>query len=81
MKIILIEYRDRLVRVGFDHFENICKRFGVKLIVSDQTEDQSKDKQKEIINDLVSIMHHFSAKIYSLRKNKKQIEKLINANA
>lgn len=81
VKIILIEYRDRLVRVGFDHFENICKRFGVKLIVSDQTEDQSKDKQKEIINDLVSIMHHFSAKIYSLRKNKKQIEKLINANA
>lgn len=81
VKIILIEYRDRMVRVGFDHFEKICKRFGVKLIVADQTEDSSKDKQKEIINDLVSIMHHFSAKIYSLRKNKKQISKLIHADA
>jgi predicted site-specific integrase-resolvase len=80
VKIILIEYKDRLVRVGFDHFENICKRFGVKIIVADQTEDTSKDKQKEIINDLVSIMHHFSAKIYSLRKNKKKIETLLNAN-
>lgn len=81
IKIILIEYKDRLVRVGFEHFENICKRFGVKIIVADQTEDTSRDKQKEIINDLVSIMHHFSAKIYSLRKNKKQIESLINANS
>ncbi len=57
VKIIIIEYKDRLVRVGFDHFENICKKFGVKLIVADETEDSSKDKQKEIINDLVSIMH------------------------
>lgn len=81
IETILIEYKDRLVRVGFDHFENICKRFGVKLIVVDKTEDLSKDKHKEIINDLVSIMHHFSAKIYSLRKNKKKIELLLNANS
>jgi len=77
---LIIEYKDRLVRVGFEHLESICKKFNVNLIIIDKTEDESKDKQKEIINDLVSIMHHFSAKIYSLRKNKNKITAILNAN-
>lgn len=77
IKCVLMEYKDRLLRIGFVQFEEICKRFDVQIIVVDNSADDGKDKHKEIINDLVSIMHHFSAKIYSLRKNKKKIEQLI----
>ena len=35
------------------------------------------NKHKEITDDLISIIHHFSSKIYSLRKNKNSIKSLI----
>ena len=77
VKNIIIEYRDRVLRIGFEGFENLCKKFDVNLIVIDATENTDKNIRNEITGDLISIMHHFSAKIYSLRKNKKELEKLI----
>lgn len=76
--IVFAEYKDRILRIGFEDFESLCREYGVKLIISDLSEDKADtDKNKEIINDLISIIHHFSSKIYSLRRNKKQIESLI----
>lgn len=77
IKNIIIEYKDRLLRIGYEQFENLCKQFDINLIVIDTTDDKSKNIHQEITNDLISIIHHFSSKIYSLRKNKKTIEKLI----
>ena len=42
-------------------------------------ESNDKDKQQEITEDLISIIHHYSMKIYSNRKRKK-IEQLIKDN-
>ena len=77
IKNVIIEYKDRLLRIGFEEFENICKKFGVNLIVIDQTEQKETNIHKEITDDLISIIHHFSSKIYSLRRNKKKINQLI----
>ena len=71
---IVIEYKDRLLRIGFDDFAELCKIKGTELIVIDESTDQNK--QSEIVNDLVSIIHHFSSKIYSSRR-KKNLENLI----
>ena len=70
---IFIEYKDRLLRIGFDDFERICKRFGTKIVILDNT-DGDKNKQQEITEDLISIIHHFSMRIYSNRKRKKLID-------
>jgi predicted site-specific integrase-resolvase len=75
IKTVIIEYKDRILRIGFEDFEELCKLFNVELIVVDNSED--KTKNKEIVEDLVSIIHHFSSKIYSLRKNKKLIEDIV----
>jgi predicted site-specific integrase-resolvase len=80
IKNVIIEYKDRLVRIGFDQFENICKKFDVNLIVVDNTENTEKNVNKELTEDLISIIHHFSSKMYSLRRNKKKIEELILEN-
>ena len=66
---IIIEYKDRLLRIGFDDFKELCNLFNVELIIVDNSIDKSK--QQEITEDLISIIHHFSSKIYSNRKRKK----------
>ena len=66
---VIIEYKDRLLRIGFDDFKALCDNFNVQLIVIDNSED--KTKHQEITEDLISIIHHFSSKMYSTRKRKK----------
>ena len=73
---IFAEYKDRILRIGFEDFEFLCKEYNVNLIIADLSDDNT-NKNKEITDDLISIIHHFSSKIYSLRRNKKQIEKII----
>jgi len=75
---IFIEYEDRLLRFGFDNFVKICEKFNTNVIVINKSEN--KDTIKEITDDLVNIIHHFSSKIYSLRKNKNKIINILNDN-
>lgn len=75
---LFISYKDRLTRFGFDYFKNIFSEFGVEIVVLDELEETNSDFQKELANDLISIIHHFSIKLYSNRRKKlKEIEKLI----
>ena len=75
---VVISYKDRLTRFGFDYFKNIFSEFGVEIVVLDEIEETNSDFQKELANDLISIIHHFSMKLYSNRRKKlKEIERLI----
>lgn len=67
---IFIEYKDRLLRIGFEEFEYICSLFGTKIVIIDET-NNDKNIQQEITEDLISIIHHYSMRIYSNRKRKK----------
>ena len=75
---IYITYKDRLSRFGFEYFVNMFREFGTEIIVINAPEDNSvKD---EMVNDLISIIHHFSMKIYSNRRKTLQecVKKLRN---
>ena len=77
---VFISYKDRLTRFGFDYFKHIFEEFGTKIVVLDELEETNSDFQKELANDLISIIHHFSMKLYSNRRKKlKEIEKLIES--
>ena len=77
---VFISYKDRLTRFGFDYFKHIFEEFGTKIVVLDELEETNSDFQKELANDLISIIHQFSMKLYSNRKKKlKEIEKLIES--
>lgn len=69
---LIIEYKDRLLRFGFEDFERLCAFFGTELIILDHTEG-NKSKEKEMTEDLISIIHHFSMRLYSSRRGKKVI--------
>lgn len=76
---IFITYKDRLTRFGFDYFKNIFELNGTEIVVLNNPIDE-EDEEKEITQDLISIIHHFSMKMYSNRRKqlnefKKNLEK------
>jgi predicted site-specific integrase-resolvase len=70
---IFISYKDRLTRFGYKYFENIFGKFNTKIEVVNLTTE--KDFQEELTEDLISIIHHFSMKMYSNRR--KQLKKTV----
>ena len=48
------------------------------MIILDELEESNKTFQDELTEDLISIIHHFSMKLYSNRRKKlKEIEKIL----
>lgn len=71
ISIIYITYKDRFIRFGYEWFERLCNRHGTKIVVLNNP-DTSPDK--EMVEDLVSIIHVFSCRLYGLRKYKKKLQ-------
>ena len=71
MDTIYITYKDRFVRFGYDWFEQLCLKFNTKIVILNNPD---LSPQQEMVEDLVSIIHVFSCRIYGLRKYKKKIE-------
>ena len=77
---VFISYKDRLTRFGFEYFKHIFLEFGTEIVILDELEETNTDFQKELTEDLISIIHHFSMKLYSNRRKKlKEIEKIIES--
>lgn len=68
---IFITYQDRFIRFGFDWFEDLCKQHGTKIIVIN---NPATSPNQELVNDLISIIHVFSCRLYGLRKYKKKLK-------
>lgn len=67
---IYITYKDRFVRFGFDWFERFCNHYNCEIVVINNPDTSP---QKELVDDLISIIHAFSERAYGLRKYKKDI--------
>lgn len=80
IKNIYISFKDRLTRFGFDYFKNLFQKYNVNIIILDEIEESNKTFQDELTEDLISIIHHFSMKLYSNRRKKlKEIEKILES--
>ncbi len=74
IKTIIIAHKDRLVRFGFKWFESFIKKHNCELIVVNQ---ESFSPQEEVVNDLMTIIHCFSSRLYGLRNYKGKIKEII----
>lgn len=72
---VIITYKDRLSRVGFDLFKYWFDKHNTEIIVMSEVGNKKLDSQ-EIFEEIVSLLHCYSMKLYSSRKNKK-IKELI----
>ena len=73
---IVVLYKDRLIRFGYELIENLCNKFGTIIEIIDNTE---KTEQQELVEDLVQIVTVFSCRLQGKRANKakKMIKELI----
>lgn len=67
---IYIAYPDRFIRFGFDWFQHFCAKFGTEIVV---VNNEQLSPEAEIVQDLISIIHVFSSRVYGLRKYKKKV--------
>lgn len=66
---IYISNKDRLTRLSFNTLANIFKKFDTKIIIVNNI--NSKHNDNEIFEELISLMHIFSATMYSNRRKNK----------
>ena len=74
---LVIAHKDRLVRFGFDYFAWFAERHGCKLTVANQ---EQLSPQQEMVEDLMSIVHTFSCRLYGLRSYTKKIREAAESN-
>jgi predicted site-specific integrase-resolvase len=73
---IIVFYKDRLLRFGFELVEYMANLNGCEIEILDNTE---KTEQEELVEDLIQIITVFSCKLQGKRANKtrKLVEELI----
>ena len=74
---VVITYKDRLSRVGFELFSYLFKKYGCEIIVMSEVGSEKLDSQ-EIFEDIISLLHCYSMKLYSNCK-KKQIKEILES--
>ena len=66
--VVVILYKDRLLRFGFELIEYFAKLNNVKIEIIDNTMDKTQDQ--ELMEDLAQIITVFSCKLQGKRKGK-----------
>ena len=70
VKRVVITYKDRLSRVGFEVFTYLFRKYGCEIIVISEIGSEKLDSE-ELFEEIVSLLHCYSMKLYSKRKAKK----------
>ena len=73
--VVVVEFKDRLTRFGFEYLKRYFESQGVKVEVVEESE---KGYMEELIEDFISIVISFAGRIYGKRSQKfRKIKKVI----
>ena len=64
---VVITYKDRLSRIGFGLFKHLFERFNCEIVVMSEVGSKKLDSE-EIFEEIVSLLHCYSMKLYSKGK-------------
>lgn len=70
---IVVERKDRLTRVGFNYIATLLQTAGKEIEVVNNVETDKED----LIQDFISIITSYCARIYGNRRSRRKTEKLI----
>lgn len=71
--ILLVEHKDRLTRFGFNYIDILFKSMGKTIEVV----NISRDDNNDLMDDFISVITSFCARIYGQRRCKRKTEKII----
>lgn len=75
---LIIAHRDRLTRFGFEWFEHYASINGCELLVLNQ---ERLSPEQEMVQDLMTIVHCFSSRLYGLRNYRKKLSEVLQRGA
>ncbi|MCA9496683.1 MAG: IS607 family transposase [Nanoarchaeota archaeon] len=70
---IIVEHKDRLARFGINYIQILLKKLNKEIEIINDIDNDKED----ILQDLVSIITSFTARIYGLRRSKRKTEIII----
>ena len=70
---IIVEHKDRLTRFGFNYIKTLLEQRPCNILVVNTVDTEKED----LMQDFISVITSFCARIYSKRRTKKQVEKII----
>jgi predicted site-specific integrase-resolvase len=71
--LIVVEHKDRLTRFGYNYIEQLLKMQNRRVEVINLAENGKED----LIQDFVSIVTSFCARLYGQRRSKRKTERII----
>src|SRR5436190_9775917 len=74
VECLVIAHKDRLVRFGYELLEHLCQKHDCKLIVMNV---ESLRPEQEMLQDMLAIVHGFSARLCGLRNYRKALRKAL----
>jgi len=78
IKTLILAHRDRLTRFGFEWFEHFAKSYGCEVLVLNQ---ERLSPEQEMVQDLMTIVHCFSSRLYGLRNYRKKLNEALKEEA
>ena len=68
---LVVAHKDRLLRFGFELIQQIANKCNTRVVVLDES---TLSPNEELVQDILSIIHTFSCKLYGLRKYSNKIK-------
>ncbi len=72
VSLIIVENKDRLTRFGFNYIKTLSKFKDCEILLMNEIDDK-----EDLMQDFISVITSFCARIYSRRRSKNQVEKII----
>ncbi|GAY25122.1 IS607 family transposase [Desulfurococcaceae archaeon AG1] len=69
-EVVVVTYRDRLARFGFEYLEYFLNQFGTR--IEAVYGEEPKDAHRELVEDLIEIVTSFAGKLYGMRSHRKK---------
>lgn len=67
---IIIEHKDRLTRFGYHYIAVLCEILGIELVVINHVDND----ERELAEDLISVVTSFCARLYGRRRAQRKTE-------
>ena len=73
---VVVSYKDRLSRVGFDLFKHLFDQHQCEIVVMSEVGSEKLDSE-EIFEEIISLLHCYSMKLYTKRRFKQKIKEAV----
>ncbi len=74
IETLVIAHKDRLARFGYALIEHLCEAANCQLIAMNT---ETLSPEREMVEDLMTIVHCFSSRLYGLRNYRKALERAL----